>query len=69
MRLCSIMIGCPRSFAAAGEPDIVEKLKKGHKAGDMTYKVHIDGFNLLPLPHRRSGQEPTPRDDLLLRRL
>ena len=42
------MIGCRRSSAAAGDPDIVEKLKKGHKAGDMTYKVHIDGYNLLP---------------------
>jgi arylsulfatase A-like enzyme len=38
----------PTFLAAAGEPDIVEKLKKGHEAGDMTYKVHIDGYNLLP---------------------
>jgi arylsulfatase len=32
----------------AGEPDIVEKLKKGYKAGNKTFKVHIDGYNLLP---------------------
>jgi arylsulfatase len=38
----------PTLLAAAGEPDIVENLKKGHRAGDTTYKVHIDGFNLLP---------------------
>jgi arylsulfatase len=38
----------PTFLAAAGEPDIVEKLAKGHKAGDKTYKVHIDGYNLLP---------------------
>ncbi len=41
----------PTFLAAAGEPDIVEKLKKGHKAGadgNTEYKVHIDGFNLLP---------------------
>jgi arylsulfatase len=38
----------PTLLAAAGEPNIVEKLKKGHKAGDKTFKVHIDGFNLLP---------------------
>jgi arylsulfatase len=38
----------PTFLAAAGEPDIVEKLKKGHKAGDITFKVHIDGYNLLP---------------------
>ncbi len=38
----------PTFLAAAGEPDIVEKLKTGHKAGDKEFKVHIDGFNLLP---------------------
>jgi arylsulfatase len=38
----------PTFLAAAGEPDIVGKLKKGHKAGDKTFKVHIDGYNLLP---------------------
>ena len=26
----------------------MEKLKAGHTIGDRTYKVHIDGFNLLP---------------------
>jgi hypothetical protein len=31
-----------------GEPDIVAKLKTGHKAGDKESKVHIDGYNLLP---------------------
>ena len=39
----------PTLLAAAGEPDIVEKLKKGHKTGNKTFKVHIDGYNLLPL--------------------
>jgi arylsulfatase len=38
----------PTLAAAGGEPDIVEKLKKGHKAGNKTFKVHIDGYNLLP---------------------
>ena len=35
-------------LAAAGEPEIKDKLLKGHKIGNMTYKVHIDGFNLIP---------------------
>jgi arylsulfatase len=35
-------------LAAAGEPDIKEKLENGHKAGDKTFKVHLDGYNLLP---------------------
>lgn len=38
----------PTLLAAAGEPDIVDKLKAGHAIGDTTYKVHIDGYNLLP---------------------
>jgi len=38
----------PTLLAAAGDPDVSEKLKSGHKIGDMTYKVHIDGYNLLP---------------------
>jgi arylsulfatase len=38
----------PTLLAAAGDPNITEELLKGHKAGDMTYKVHLDGYNLLP---------------------
>jgi arylsulfatase A-like enzyme len=37
----------PTFLAAAGEPDIVEKLKKGHQAAGKTFKVHLDGYNLL----------------------
>jgi arylsulfatase len=33
---------------AAGEPDVVEKLKKGYEAYGKTYKVHIDGYDLMP---------------------
>lgn len=38
----------PTLIAAAGDPDIKTKLLDGHQAGDMTYNVHIDGYNLLP---------------------
>jgi len=38
----------PTLLAAAGEPDIVEKLKQGHQVGDKTFHVHIDGSNILP---------------------
>jgi arylsulfatase len=34
-------------LAAAGEPDIKGKLLKGHKVGNKTFKVHIDGYNML----------------------
>jgi arylsulfatase len=49
----------PTFLAMAGEPDIMEKLKKGYKAGDKTFKVHIDGYNLLPF--LTGGQEQSPR--------
>jgi arylsulfatase len=38
----------PTLLAAVGEPDIKEKLKKGHTINGKTYKVHLDGYNLLP---------------------
>jgi arylsulfatase len=39
----------PTLLAVAGEPNVVEKLKKGYTAGNKTFKVCIDGYNLLPL--------------------
>ena len=38
----------PTFLEMAGAPDVVEKLKKGHKVIGRTYKNHIDGFSLLP---------------------
>jgi arylsulfatase len=38
----------PTPLAAVGEPDITNKLLTGHKAGDKTFKVHVDGVNMLP---------------------
>ncbi len=49
----------PTLLAAAGDPDISEKLLKGHKAGDKKFKVHIDGYNFLP--HFTGKEEKGPR--------
>jgi arylsulfatase len=38
----------PTFLAAAGQDDIKEKLLKGYNIGDKTYKVHLDGYNILP---------------------
>lgn len=38
----------PTFCAAAGEPDIVAKCKAGYEAGTKTFKVHLDGNNLMP---------------------
>ncbi|GAB3333465.1 arylsulfatase [Marilutibacter aestuarii] len=35
--------------AAAGLPDVKEKLLKGYEANGITYKVHLDGFNQLDM--------------------
>jgi arylsulfatase A-like enzyme len=38
----------PTLVAAAGEPDVKQKLLTGYKAGDKTFKNHLDGYNFLP---------------------
>ncbi len=38
----------PTLLAAAGDPNVKKDLLKGKKVGGMTYKVHVDGYNLIP---------------------
>ena len=38
----------PTFLAAAGVPDVVEKLKNGYNANGKEWKVHLDGYNFLP---------------------
>ena len=45
----------PTLLAAAGEPEIREKLLKGYQAGTKTFKVHLDGYTQLPY---LTGQQP-----------
>jgi arylsulfatase len=45
----------PTLVAAAGDPDVREKLLTGHEAAGKTFKVHLDGYNQLPY---LTGQEP-----------
>ena len=33
-------------MAAAGDATVKEKLLKGMKVGDKTFKVHLDGYNI-----------------------
>ncbi|MEJ2138834.1 MAG: arylsulfatase [Gammaproteobacteria bacterium] len=39
----------PTFAAAAGNPDVTQQLLKGQKMGKRKYKVHLDGYNILPL--------------------
>jgi len=49
----------PTLVAAAGDPNIKEKLLAGHQAGVKNFKVHIDGYNFLP--YLRGEVEQSPR--------
>ncbi len=51
----------PTLMAAVGEPDIKEKLLKGHEAIGRNYKVHLDGYNLLP--YFKGETEEAPRKE------
>ncbi len=50
----------PTFLHMAGEPDVVEKLKKGYDADGKRFEVHIDGFDLLP--YLTGEQEHSPRN-------
>jgi arylsulfatase len=52
----------PTLVAAAGDPDLKQKLLKGHRVGDKTFKDHLDGHNFLPF---FKGQvEKSPRREI-----
>ena len=48
----------PTFLAMAGDPDVMDKLKKGYKAIGRTYKNHIDGYNLVPYLTGEAKQSP-----------
>ena len=48
----------PTLLAAVGEGDVKEKLLKGYKVGEKNFKVHIDGYNMLPYLTGQAKQSP-----------
>jgi arylsulfatase A-like enzyme len=52
----------PTLLAAAGDTTVKEDLLKGRKIGDMNYKVHLDGYNLLPA---FKGEAEWPRKEFI----
>ncbi|TDR89648.1 arylsulfatase [Enterovirga rhinocerotis] len=48
----------PTFLAMAGEPDIIEKAKKGYEAIGRTYKNHLDAYNLLPYLTGETDKSP-----------
>jgi arylsulfatase len=53
----------PTLVAAAGEPDIKNKLLAGHDATGKTFKVHLDGYN--QLPHLTNQQQKGARHEFV----
>jgi arylsulfatase len=51
----------PTLVAAAGNPNIVDELKAGKQLGEMTYKVHLDGYNQMDLI---TGKGPSARQEV-----
>ena len=56
--ICSLQDFIPTFAAANGEPALVEKVKKGYKIGDKTFKVHLDGVNLMPFLAGKVDKSP-----------
>ncbi|MEM9255856.1 MAG: arylsulfatase [Pseudomonadota bacterium] len=52
----------PTFLAAAGEPNIKEELLNGYRAIGRRYKVHLDGYNFLPV--LTEGVTPGPRREI-----
>jgi arylsulfatase len=52
----------PTLLAAAGEDDIKEKLKKGHRANGKKFRVHLDGYNFLP--YFKGEVDEGPREEI-----
>jgi arylsulfatase len=53
----------PTFAAAAGESDLVEKVLAGYQAGEKTFKVHLDGYNLMPF--LSGDEEASPRNSFI----
>ena len=51
----------PTFVAAAGVPDVKAQLLKGYKAGDKTFKVHLDAYDMTDL---LSGKGPGQRKEI-----
>ena len=61
--ICAHQDFMPTFAAAAGESDLVEKLKKGGALNGKNFKVHLDGYNLMPF--LKGEMQASPREGFL----
>ena len=64
--IVTLMDWMPDLRAAAGIPDLKEKMKTGFAAGTKTFKVHLDGYDLTALL-KGEAKNAAARRHLLLR--
>ena len=48
----------PTLAAIAGDAQVTDKLLKGYSVGGMNYKVHLDGYNLMPYLTGQAAKSP-----------
>jgi arylsulfatase len=48
----------PTLVAAAGDTDITQRLLTGWQTGGQTYKIHLDGYNILPYLGGQTDKSP-----------
>jgi arylsulfatase len=48
----------PTLLAAAGEPEVKQKLLEGHEAAGKAFRVHLDGYNQLPYLTGETDESP-----------
>src|SRR5215472_10081975 len=53
----------PTIMAAAGVPDVKQRLLQGYAAGSTTFKVHLDGYDLAP--YFKGEAKESPRREFL----
>jgi arylsulfatase len=53
----------PTLLAVAGDAQVTDKLRRGYQVGAMTYKVHLDGYNLVP--YLTAQAQTSPRESFI----
>ena len=48
----------PTLLAIAGDPDVATKLLNGATVGEKTFKVHLDGYNMVPYFTGKAKESP-----------
>ncbi|HEX5049608.1 MAG TPA: arylsulfatase [Gammaproteobacteria bacterium] len=60
--IISLIDWFPTLCAAAGMPDVKEKMAKGFTAGNKKFRVHLDGYNFLP--YFQGKEKKGPREEI-----